>query len=192
MTPRLNLVRRLLHWTVALIVVFMVPGGLFFTDFDNKPVIEAVFGIGSFNDFYSMHKSVGVLVLALMAMRVGAKFAWPAPAYQPRLPLLDRVAATATHVAMYLLLLAVPVLGYLGTSTFPAPVPVFGLFEIPPLLEPDRAFSATMLFWHRMSVFALSAIVVVHVCAALWHRNVKHDGVFERIALIKRSGSRAK
>jgi cytochrome b561 len=192
MTNRLNLVRRLLHWVVALIVVFMVPGGLLFTEFDNKPTIEAIFGVGSFNEFFSLHKSVGVLVFALMAMRVGAKFMWPAPSYAPPLPLMDRVAAKSTHVAMYLLLIAVPLLGYLGTVAFPAPVPVFGLFDIPAVIEPNRELSRTLLFGHRLATFTLCALVVIHVCAALWHRNVRHDGVFERIALLRRRDTPAK
>lgn len=186
MTPRLNFIRRTLHWIVALIVVFMIPGGLFFTDFDNKSFIEASFGAGSFNEFFSLHKSMGVLVFMLMAARIGARFVWPSPAYQPRLPLLDRLAATLSHVALYLLMIAVPVLGYLGTSTFPAPVPVFGLFDIPAVLAPDRDLSKQFLYWHAVAAFAATAVVVVHVCAALWHRNVLQDGVFERIAMMRR------
>jgi cytochrome b561 len=183
MTPRLNLVRRLLHWIVALIVVVMIPAGLVFTNFDNKGWIEAAFGVGSFNSFYDMHKSMGVVVFALMAARIGARFAWPAPPYQPRLPVLERALSTLSHVALYLLLIAVPVLGYLGTATFPAPVPVFGLFEIPAVMAPDRELSKTLLHWHGIGAFTIAALSVVHVCAALWHRNVRQDGVFNRIAL---------
>ena len=190
MTPRLNLLRRLLHWIVALIVVVMIPAGLVFTDFDNKGWIEAAFGQGSFNSFYDMHKSTGVLVFALMAVRVGARFAWPAPAHEPRLPFLERALATLAHIGLYLLLIAVPVLGYLGTVAYPAPVPVFGMFEIPAVMAPDRELSNTLLHWHGIGAFTLAALAVVHVCAALWHRNVRQDSVFDRIAL-RRAGRRS-
>lgn len=186
MTPRLNLVRRLLHWVVAVLVIGMVPAGLIFTDFDNKGWIEAVFGTGQFDEIYNLHKGTGVLVMALVAARIGAKLVWPAPPHAPRLPLFERVASTATHAALYVLLVVTPVLGWLGTGAYPAPMPVFGLFEMPTLIGPNQPLAEKLLHWHGVSAFALAALAVLHVGAALYHRNVKQDRVFERIALFTR------
>lgn len=183
MTPRLAFVRRLLHWMVAVLVIAMIPAGLIFTEGANKGWIEALFGEGQSAVLYDLHKSTGVLVMALMAVRIGAKLVWPAPAYSPPLPILERVASTAAHGALYVLLIATPVLGWLGTGAFPAPVPVFGLFFMPAPLGPDQALSETLLHWHSLSAFALGAVAVVHVAAALYHRNVRNDTVFDRIAL---------
>ena len=186
MTPRLNLVRRLLHWLVALLVVVMIPAGLVFTDFDNRGWIEAAFGAGQFDAFYNLHKGTGFLVLMLMAARIGAKLVWPAPPHAPRLPLPERLAATASHALLYVLLIVTPVLGWAGVSAFPAPKPFFGLFEMPAIWAEDRAMSERLLHWHGLSAFALAALAVIHVAAALWHRNVKQDGVYDRIALLSR------
>lgn len=183
MTPRLAFVRRLLHWIIAVLVIGMIPAGLVFTEGANKGWIEAIFGEGQSAVLYDLHKSTGVLVMALMAVRIGAKLVWPAPAYSPRLPLLERVASAAAHAALYVLLVTTPVLGWLGTGAFPAPVPVFGLFHMPAPLGPDQALSETLLHWHSLSAFALGAVAVVHVAAALYHRNVRNDTVFDRIAL---------
>ena len=184
MTPRLNLLRRLLHWVVAVFIVGMVPAGLVFTDFDNRGWIEAWFGTGQFDAFYNLHKGTGIVVLALVLSRLGALLVWPAPPYAPPLPFVQRVLAHANHAALYALLVATPVLGWLGTGAFPAPMPVWGLFEMPALLGPDRELSGTLLAWHGRCAFALAALAVIHVAAALYHRNVRQDGVFRRIALI--------
>ena len=184
MTARLNLLRRLLHWVVAIFIIGMVPAGLVFTDFDNRGWIEAWFGAGQFDAFYNLHKGTGIVVLALVLARVGALLVWPSPPYNPPLPLLERVASRAAHAGLYLLLVATPVLGWLGTGAFPAPMPVWGLFEMPALIGPNRELSETLLHWHGLCAFALAALAVVHVAAALYHRNVKQDGVFRRIALL--------
>jgi cytochrome b561 len=183
MTARLNLVRRLLHWVVAIFLIGMVPAGLVFTDFDNRGWIEAVFGTGQFDALYNLHKGTGIVVLALVLSRIGARLVWPAPRHSPPLPLPQRLAAGATHAALYVLMVATPVLGWLGTGAFPAPMPVWGLFEMPALIGPDRELAKTLLHWHGLCAFALAAIAVVHVAAALYHRNVRQDTVFQRIAL---------
>lgn len=189
MTPRLAFVRRVLHWAVALLVIAMIPAGLVFTEGANKGWIEALFGEGQSAVLYDLHKSTGVLVMALMAVRIGARLVWPSPAYSPPLPVLERIASAAVHAGLYVLLIATPVLGWLGTGAFPAPVPVFGFFHMPAPLGPDQALSEKLLHWHSLSAFALGAVAVVHVAAALYHRNVRSDSVFDRIALF--AGSRA-
>lgn len=183
MTARLNFVRRLLHWVVAVFIIGMVPFGLVFTDFENRGWIEAVFGAGQFNELYNLHKGTGIVVLALVLARIGAKLVWPAPRHSPPLPLPQRVAATLTHAALYVLMVATPVLGWLGTGAFPAPMPVWGLFEMPTLIGPNRELANVLLRWHSICAFALAALAVIHIAAALYHRNVRQDGVFQRIAL---------
>ncbi|TVQ56189.1 MAG: cytochrome b [Rhodobacteraceae bacterium] len=186
MIPRYALLRRVLHWIVAVLVIGMIPGGLIFTEFDNRDAIEGLFGAGSFNRFYDLHKSVGVVVLALMAARVGAMLVWPAPARTPPLSPPVRLAATVSHAALYVLLIVTPLLGWAGVSAFRAPIPVFGFFEMPPIAPQDRELSRWLLDLHSACAFAIAALVTIHVAAAFWHRNVREDTVFYRIGFGRR------
>lgn len=180
-SPRYNRVRRWLHWAIAALVLGTIPLGLAFTNFDYKPALEAALGKGAFDAGYSLHKSVGLLVLALMVARIAAKLLWPDPEHRPPLPAFNRVASRAAHGLLYVLLLAGPLLGWAGVSAYPAPLPFFGLFEAPPLIGPDRPLAETLLVLHRFAAYAIIAIAAVHIAAALHHGIVRRDGVLERM-----------
>ncbi len=173
--------RRLLHWTTAGFLLVGITLGLIFTDFDNRPWAEARFGAGSFDWLYNLHKSIGLTVLALMLARVWAKRRWPDPPRVETLPAWQIRLSRAAHVSLYVLLIVVPLLGWLGTSAFPAPVPVYGLFEIPLPVAPDRALSRRVLDFHGALATLATLVILVHVAAALHHRYARRDGVFSRM-----------
>jgi cytochrome b561 len=182
MKAELNPIRKLLHWIIAIMVIAMIPAGLIFTNFDNKPAIESLFGEGSFDQFFNMHKSIGLTVLALMGVRILAMLLWPAPEHSPPLGFFARFFGKATHGALYALLVLVPVLGWMGVSAFPAPLPVFGLFDAPPIAPENREMSKYVLWLHGLGAFAIAALVIVHVSAGVWHRSVRRDTVFNRVS----------
>lgn len=179
--PTLNPIRKLLHWLIAIMVIAMIPAGLIFTDFDNKPVIESLFGEGAFDRFYNLHKAIGFTILGLMALRVLAMLFWPAPDHQPRLAGPVRVVSKFTHGAFYALLIVTPILGWMGVSAFPAPLPWFGIVEMPPIAPQDKELSRFMLDLHGFAAFAIAGLVLIHVAAGIWHRSVRRDTVFARI-----------
>lgn len=180
---RLNLSRRVLHWAVALLILVQVPLGLLFTDFDNQATTDSLLGAGSFNALYDLHKSIGVTILALVMLRIVAMLVWPAPDHGPALRGARLMLAKLNHGALYALLVVTPILGWMGVSAYRAPVPVFGMFEAPHLAEQNREVSNFVLSWHVLLAFVLIAAVVIHIGAAIHHRNFRRDGVFARIAL---------
>ncbi|RED12107.1 cytochrome b [Pontivivens insulae] len=173
--------RRFLHWSIAILVIAMIPAGSIFTDFDNRAAIEATFGEGSFGFFYDMHKSVGFLVLFLMVARIAMIFIHPKPDYDPELTKPEKAGSGAVHGLLYLVLIAMPILGWAGVSAFDAPLPVFGLFDMPAILEKDRELSRTLLDWHEIVGKVIIGLVVVHIAAALFHQFVKKDGLIRRM-----------
>lgn len=184
MSVSLHVSRRVLHWVIAaLVIVVMIPLGLVFTDFDNMKAVDAMFGKNAFNTFYDLHKSTGIMVLTLMVARLAAKALWPNPAYSPPLPAINRVGAKISHLLLYFLLLITPVIGWMGVSAYPAPVPFYGLFQMPALLGADRKLSELLLDLHGTLALTIIAVVSVHVAAALYHRYVRRDAVFDRISL---------
>jgi cytochrome b561 len=174
--------RRVLHWTIAVLVIAMIPAGLIFTDFDNKPAIEAALGEGAFNTLFDLHKSFGLLILALMAARLWAWSRWPNPDYAEPLPPQQAVASRRVHRGLYVLLFLVPVLGWAGVSAYPAPLPVFFLFEAPAIAPEDRGLSRRLLDAHGFFALAVGALALGHIGAALWHWRKRRDGVFQRMA----------
>lgn len=182
MTPEpYHRARRWLHWSIAALVLFTIPLGLAFTNFDYMKALDGALGKGAFNAGYDLHKSVGLLILGLMAARIAAKLVWRDPEHRPPLPDFNRVASRAAHGALYVLLVAAPLLGWAGVSAYPAPLPFFGLFEAPALLGKDRPLAEALLVAHRYAVYAVMAVVALHIAAALYHAIVRRDGVLARM-----------
>lgn len=173
-------IQRLLHWAVALLVLGMVPVGILISDFDNKPAVEAVLGPGGFDRIYDQHKLFGVLLLALMALRLLVRAVQGAPAHVPPLPRMQALASGAVHWTLYALLIAVPVLGWIGVSAYPALPDVWGLGRLPGLVAPDRALAEAVLRLHGPLGILIGILAVLHVAAALWH-GIRGDGVMGRM-----------
>ena len=94
---------------------------------------------------------------------------------------MQRIAAEATHWALYVLLIVQPLTGWIATSAYPAPVVVFGWFELPPIWPQDRAFSDRLFSFHALTGIAIACLVAAHISAALYHHFVRRDRVLLRM-----------
>lgn len=174
---------RALHWAVAACVIALVPVGLLIDGYQRETVaaVDGALGKGAFNTIYDLHKSLGLTVLALMALRVISRATKPAPPYAEPLKPFEKMVSGLVHGTMYLLLFVVPIVGWIGVSAFPAPAPVFFLFDAKLPIEADRALSERLLHdVHGPLAILLAILVVAHIGAALKHR-VEKDGVWERM-----------
>jgi cytochrome b561 len=81
---------------------------------------------------------------------------------------------------MYVLLICVPVAGFIGIQLFPA-LEIFGLFSLPAVLEPDREAAKTAFDVHRLLVVLLVLLVATHAAAALFHYFIRKDNVLRRM-----------
>ena len=79
------------------------------------------------------------------------------------------------------MLLAMPIVGYLANSTFGAPTPFFGLFNIPPIVGKNEALSTLLFTVHRWAGWLLIALVLMHIGAALYHHFIRRDDVLKRM-----------
>ncbi|MAS42189.1 cytochrome b561 [Albimonas donghaensis] len=176
--------RKALHWLVALCVLLLVPIGLLIEGYEAGKIeaVNAVLGEGGFNLIYDLHKSLGITVLALMILRVAARAVWAAPAYARPLSPAERLVSSLVHAALYVLLIATPVVGWIGVSLYPAPVPVWGLFDAALPVAPDRAVSEFLLGGvHGPLGLLIGFLAVAHIAAALKHGLVDRDGVLGRM-----------
>jgi cytochrome b561 len=173
---RYSLPTRVLHWLTMLLIAVQIPVGVVMAYRGNVLNLwNQVTGV-----LYSTHKSLGFVLLILVVVRLLVRVKAAAPPPVPGLPSWQRGIATVNHASLYGFLLIVPVLGWLGASLFPA-LEVFGAISLPSISAPDRAASDSVFTWHRASAFVLTALIALHVGAALYHRFVRRDGVLARM-----------
>jgi cytochrome b561 len=167
---------RLLHWLMVLLLAVQIPAGLVM--FYRGNVLNLWNPLTDF--LYSAHKSIGFVLLILLLLRALVRLTAGAPSPEPSLAPWQRRVAAANHAGLYALLLVVPLLGWLGTSLFPA-LEVFGVVSLPSISPPNRAASDTVFTLHRLAAFLLVTLIALHIAAALHHRFIRRDGVLRRM-----------
>jgi cytochrome b561 len=171
-TPGYTATARVLHWLTAVLVLTMVPIGIVMANVD----------LGSTGDWlYDIHRSIGVVLLPIVAIRVIYRWANPPPPLPDDIPAIQQLAAHMTHWALYLLLILQSFVGWIATSAYRAPIKVFWLFELPPIWAVDQAFSERVFVLHRWIGFVLAALICAHIAAALFHHFVRRDQVLLRM-----------
>jgi cytochrome b561 len=164
---------KLLHWLVALCIVIQIPVALVMTRIADGPLKDNLF---------VLHKSIGLLILVLVVLRIANRFIVGAPAPEPGIEPWQRTVSSAVHGLLYVLLFAMPVVAWIGMSYFGATTPFFGLFNLPPLpLPKDEPLSHQIFAVHRWAGYLLALLAAVHIAAALQHFFILKDGVLQRM-----------
>jgi cytochrome b561 len=166
-------VARTFHWLTAALVLTMLPIGIAIATFDLGPAVE--------DPLYHIHRSIGALVLVITVARLSYRLFNPAPPLPSDIPALQQFAALFTHWALYALLIVQPIVGWIATSAYRAPVLFFWLFELPPIWQEDRPFSDAMFVAHRTMGIVIAILICVHIVAALYHHFVLKDRVLSRM-----------
>jgi len=157
------------HWTIAALVIANLAIGIFH---------DALPG-GSM----PVHKSIGLTVLALTAARIAWRLGHRPPPLPAATPGWERGAAHATHWLLYILMVAMPVTGWMmvSGSTTRRPLDWFGLFDLPYLPVGPQA-GGIGHDGHALLGWLMLALVALHVAAALRHRLILRDGMLARMA----------
>lgn len=165
-------VSQVLHWLVAILILAMAWLGLTMGDLPNGPDKIAT---------YALHKSLGLCILALVLLRLLWRLYAGAPAPVAGTPRWQSRIAGVTHVALYVLLLALPLSGWLLNSAAGFPLQWFGLFNLPALAGRDDAMHALAVQMHELLFWALAGLVVLHAAAALHHHLFLGDATLARM-----------
>lgn len=162
-----------LHWIIAALIV----GG-----FALGWVMTRIPGITPDKlRFYSWHKWIGVTVLTLAVMRIVWRLTHRAPPLPDSMGVWQRCAAHGVHAALYVLMIAIPVSGYLYSAAANVPVVYLGLVPLPPLIAPDPALKAWLKSIHVALDYGLLALVAGHIAAAVKHQWIDRDGLLQRM-----------
>ena len=178
---RYSVAQRWLHWLVAILVLGNLAGGAVLWAYGFEGLRDG-FGMATTNAIYTAHKTGAVLVLALVLVRLGVRSRHGAPPPPASMsPAVWRLARS-THLALYALLVAMPVLGWAATAAGGFPVQLFA-WNLPGLVPENEALSDTLFALHGIAGLALALFIALHVAGALRHRLILQDEVFRRITL---------
>ncbi len=170
-----------LHWIVALLIAGMIGLG-----FAMVRYFEAPDALATKFALYQWHKSFGVTVLALALLRLGWRLVNPVPPLPDTLKPYERALARFTHGALYGLLLATPLAGWVMTSASSFPIgEVFGLFTLPALVGDSQRVYEVARVVHEVLAWSLVAVVALHVAGALKHHFVLRDDVLRRMLPVR-------
>lgn len=168
---RYNAVARALHWIIAALIIGNIAGGLL-----HEPLEDVV-------NLMPLHKASGMTVLALSLVRIAWRLTWRAPAHPAGMSGLEVLAARATHLAFYALMLAMPLTGWIMSSAGKYPLSWFGLFDLPKLpVTRENPLYGIAHEGHELLGWLALALVVLHVGAGLRHHFLLKDNVLRRMA----------
>lgn len=161
-----------LHWLVALLIFAGFPLGLYMVDLPLSPDKLKL---------YSYHKWIGITVLLLVAVRVSWRLTHVPPPLPASVAAWQRQASAVVHGLLYLLMIAIPLSGWMMSSAKGFPVVWFGVLQLPDLVGKDKALGDLLAEVHTILNFTLLALVVLHVGAALQHHFIERQPFLQRM-----------
>jgi cytochrome b561 len=169
---RYGAVAQLLHWTIVVLVICQFVLG--FTA-SGMPISMQRLVI------LVRHKSIGMTILALALVRLGWRGFTPAPPLPTTMPAYQKTGAHLSHVLLYFLIIAMPIVGWITSSASHLTVTWFGLFPFPNLVGPDAGLAKLAKATHAAMAWTLLTVASLHAIAALWHHFKLRDNVLLRM-----------
>jgi cytochrome b561 len=163
-----------LHWLLAIALIAQIVLGFWMGDIPKDPP-----GIRA--QWFNLHKSIGILLAVLIAIRLIWRFMHRPPELPAALNAVQQRLTHLGHAALYILMVIVPVSGFVGSSFTQYPIKFFGM-ALPRLWEASADLKEVFAEIHESSVFIFMVLVAGHIVAAIWHAVAK-DGVMQRMSL---------
>ena len=167
-----GVISRLFHWVMAICILFMAGLGITMINVRLSPMKLEMF---------LLHKSLGILLLAAVIARMMWRLLNPTPNLPDSMSRFEKRFARFTHVWMYLLLIAIPVSGWVINSAANFPLRWFGLFEVPAIVEPNIVIEEYAKKTHLLLLITLGITLLGHIIAALRHHFVLEDNILRRM-----------
>jgi len=174
MSPRtghFNLLARVLHWSMAVMILAMLFVG-----------VTMVASLQWRPQLIDLHRPLGIAIGVLVLLRLYNRLRHGAPPLPADLPGWQVLAAKASHVLLYALMLAMPLIGWSMLSAGGYPIVLGGGLHLPAIVPHSPALYAALRSAHSLLAYVLFATVLLHLGAALFHLWVRRDGVFQAMA----------
>jgi cytochrome b561 len=164
--------QRVLHWLMAIMVLAMLFIGVTMVSTLKPGYLTLV----------SIHKPLGIAILALAVLRLGVRRKLGAPPLPDDLPGAQALAAKLSHVVLYALLIAMPLVGWGMLSAGGYPIVLYGSLHLPEILPQNDQLHAVLRTTHTVLAYLFFAAILLHVAAGLFHALIRRDGVFRAMA----------
>ena len=158
---------RILHWTMAALILTTLFIG-----------IGMVASLSHYHTLISIHRPLGILILALVAIRLVNRVLNPPPPLPEAMPAWQRFVAVGSHVLLYALMFALPLVGWAMLSAAGYPIVLYGPLQLPPIAPQNPGLFATLRTTHTVLALLLFATFLAHLGAALTHALIYRDDVF--------------
>lgn len=132
-------------------------------------------------NLFVWHKSIGMVILALVLLRLMWRLANPSPTLPEDTPAWERFAAHMSHALLYVLMIGMPLSGWIINSAAGIPFSIFWTVPLPAVVAPDKHTAALATLVHFSLFLVFAVLLVVHIGAALWHHFIKRDRVLIRM-----------
>lgn len=126
------------------------------------------------------HFMLGLLVFWLVWLRLAARLSGPVPVIQPAIPRMQEISSGLLHLALYVLMIGMPITGWLLLSASGKPVPFFGL-QLPALIGQNKELASQIKEVHEFTGTAGYYLIGLHMVAALYHHYIKRDNTLTRM-----------
>lgn len=170
---RFGLIAKLIHWVIALLMLGLTWLGWY------------MMGLSYYDawsqDSLMAHRALGLMVLALVIIKVLWLIVSPTPEPSPTLKPWEHASSRLVHWVLFLSMFLIPITGYIISTSEGAPVPIFNWFDIPALFAADESTRDLAIEIHYYVAYAILAVVLVHTGAALKHQFINHDGILKRM-----------
>ncbi len=162
MPTKYPLSSRIIHWLMAALILFMLALGIYMTQFLPKDSPQHL-------EIYELHKSFGVIALVLIFIRILNRLLKKAPALPASMPKAEQILAHLGHFGLYVLMILVPLSGFLMSNSFGFPVKFFSV-ELPQLIGTNFELGKIFAAAHELCAYGLLALIIAHVLAVIKHR----------------------
>lgn len=163
--------QRVLHWVMAACILAMLFVGVGMVSTIKPEYLTLV----------SIHKPLGIVILVLAVLRLIVRWRYGAPPLPSDMPEPMKLAAKLSHVLFYLLMIAMPLIGWAMLSAADYPVVVAGM-HLPAILPPNPGLHSVLWNAYELLAFCFFALILLHLAAALFHALVRRDGAFKAMA----------
>jgi cytochrome b561 len=160
------------HWVMAALILAQIALGVMAASWRMSPTKIELF---------LWHKSTGMLILALVALRLLWRLANPTPALPSGMAAWERTAARLSHVLLYALMIALPITGWIVNSASNIPFRIFWMIPLPAIVAPDKSTADAVALVHGGLAALLALVLAAHIGAALRHHFVKRNNVLTRM-----------
>lgn len=172
-STRYGLISKSLHWLIAALILFLIGLGWFMVDlsyYDSRS-----------QSSLHWHRSLGLLVFLLALIALLWRWLSVPPAQEDSLPRWQKIAASAAHALLFLLMLLLPVSGYFISSSAGEAIPLFSTISFPAFFDIGETLRDWAIASHYYLAYGGLGLIALHVAAALKHHFIDRDNTLKKM-----------